>query len=30
VCRINDQWRACFESSEGAAWNVEIVDDHKG
>jgi toxin HigB-1 len=28
--RINDQWRLCFEWREGAAWNVEIVDYHKG
>jgi hypothetical protein len=23
-------WRICFEWREGAAWNVEIVDHHKG
>lgn len=28
--RINDQWRICFVWSEGAAWEVEIVDYHKG
>jgi proteic killer suppression protein len=28
--RINDQWRICFDWREGAAWNVEIVDYHKG
>ena len=28
--RINDQWRICFEWREGAAWNVEIADYHKG
>lgn len=28
--RISDQWRLCFEWREGAAWNVEIVDYHKG
>jgi proteic killer suppression protein len=28
--RINDQSRVCFEWREGAAWNVEIVDYHKG
>lgn len=28
--RINDQWRICFEWRDGAAWNVEIVDYHKG
>ena len=28
--RINDQWRICFEWREGAAWDVEVVDYHKG
>ena len=28
--RINDQWWICFEWREGAAWNVEVVDYHKG
>jgi proteic killer suppression protein len=28
--RINDQWRICFEWRESAAWNVEVVDYHKG
>ena len=28
--RINDQWRICFEWREGAAWNVEVVDYHRG
>jgi proteic killer suppression protein len=28
--RINNQWRLCFEWREAAAWNVEIVDYHKG
>ena len=28
--RINEQWRICFEWREGAAWNVAIVDYHKG
>jgi len=28
--RINDQWRICFEWHDGAAWNVEIVDYHRG
>ncbi len=28
--RINDQWRICFEWRDGAAWNVEVVDYHKG
>jgi len=28
--RINNQWQICFEWREGAAWNVEIVDYHKG
>jgi proteic killer suppression protein len=26
--RINDQWRICFQWSEGDALNVEIVDYH--
>jgi len=26
--RINDQWRICFEWTEGNAHNVEIVDYH--
>ena len=26
--RINDQWRICFESREGHAYGVEIVDYH--
>ncbi|HEV8578777.1 MAG TPA: type II toxin-antitoxin system RelE/ParE family toxin [Thermoanaerobaculia bacterium] len=26
--RINDQWRICFEWSEGDSFNVEIVDCH--
>lgn len=26
--RINDQWRICFEWSDGGAENVEIVDYH--
>lgn len=28
--RINDQLRICFDWREGAAWNVEIVDYHRG
>ncbi len=28
--RVNDQWRICFEWRESAAWNVEIVDYHRG
>jgi proteic killer suppression protein len=28
--RVNDQWRICFEWREGAAWNVAVVDYHKG
>lgn len=28
--RINDQWRICFEWREGAVWNAEIVDYHRG
>lgn len=26
--RINDQWRICFQWSEGDAYEVEIVDYH--
>lgn len=26
--RINDQWRVCFEWSDGDAINVEIADYH--
>jgi len=26
--RVNDQWRVCFVWKDGAAWDVEIVDDH--
>jgi toxin HigB-1 len=26
--RINDQWRICFESRDGDAYDVEIVDYH--
>ena len=28
--RVNDQWRICFGWREGGAWEVEIVDYHKG
>ena len=28
--RVNDQWRICFEWREAAAWNVVIVDYHRG
>jgi proteic killer suppression protein len=28
--RINDQWRICFAWRDGAAWNVEIIDYHRG
>jgi toxin HigB-1 len=28
--RINDQWRICLRWREGEAWDVEIVDYHKG
>jgi len=28
--RINDQWRLCFRFSGGDAFEVEIVDYHKG
>jgi proteic killer suppression protein len=26
--RINQQWRICFRWHQGAAYDVEIVDDH--
>ncbi len=26
--RINDQWRVCFRSESGDAYDVEIVDYH--
>ncbi|MDH5528179.1 MAG: type II toxin-antitoxin system RelE/ParE family toxin [Nitrospirota bacterium] len=28
--RINDQWRICFRWDEGNAYDVEIVDYHRG
>lgn len=28
--RINDQWRICFVWRDGNAYEVEIVDYHKG
>ncbi|MCC2664453.1 MAG: plasmid maintenance system killer [Geminicoccaceae bacterium] len=28
--RINDQWRICFVWHEGDAYEVEIVDYHRG
>jgi proteic killer suppression protein len=28
--RINDQWRICFRWREDEAWDVEVVDYHKG
>ncbi len=28
--RINDQWRICFNWSNGQATEVEIVDYHRG
>ena len=28
--RINDQWRICFVWRKGDAFDVEIVDYHKG
>ncbi len=28
--RINDQWRICFVWKDGDAYEVEIVDYHKG
>jgi proteic killer suppression protein len=26
--RINNQWRICFEWSDGDAYNIEITDYH--
>jgi proteic killer suppression protein len=28
--RINDRWRICFRWEDGNAFDVEIVDYHKG
>jgi len=28
--RINDQWRICFTWKDGSAYDVEIVDYHRG
>ena len=28
--RINDHWRVCFVWDDGEAWNVAIVDYHRG
>lgn len=28
--RINDQWRVCFSWRRGNAFDVEIVDYHRG
>ena len=28
--RINDQWRLCFVWSQGDAFDVEVVDYHRG
>jgi proteic killer suppression protein len=28
--RINDRWRICFVWRGGDAWEVEVVDTHKG
>ena len=27
---VNDRWRICFEFRKGDAFDVEIVDYHKG
>lgn len=27
---VNSRWRICFEFRKGDAFNVEIVDYHKG
>jgi proteic killer suppression protein len=28
--RVNDRWRICFRWEQGDAYDVEIVDYHKG
>ena len=28
--RVNDRWRVCFVWRGGEAWDVEVVDYHKG
>lgn len=28
--RVNDQWRLCFEWRDGDAYQVEMVDYHRG
>ncbi|MDI6808322.1 MAG: type II toxin-antitoxin system RelE/ParE family toxin [Candidatus Eisenbacteria bacterium] len=28
--RINDRWRICFRWEQGDAYNVDIVDYHRG
>ena len=28
--RINDRWRICFRWSKGDAYDVEVVDYHRG
>jgi proteic killer suppression protein len=28
--RINDQWRLCFVWRDGDAYDVEVVDYHRG
>jgi proteic killer suppression protein len=28
--RVNDRWRICFAWRGGEAWEVEVVDYHKG
>lgn len=28
--RINEQWRVCFDWDAGTAYDVEIVDYHRG
>jgi proteic killer suppression protein len=27
---VNARWRICFEFEKGDAYNVEIIDYHKG
>lgn len=28
--RINDQWRVCFRWSKGDAFDIEVIDYHRG
>ena len=28
--KVNDRWRICFEYRKGDAYEIEIVDYHRG